>query len=362
MFITHRDDSLAHGLLELRLLLRVLLEPPISLEQLAGAWPAALVMGGAALSMAKRVGDVAGGVLRAMAFQLALLLFLAWLANALTPRLLAVLAGAFVIGLAIGALYPLEKPQRGAAGWVLGGLALLLFAGAAYQGSQRPSAPYVPGEVRLPELEEVKLGPLEVALSFPRSWSESPQEKPVDCGDCGATATFPPTKLHSPIPKPKTCEKCGEEVLHGPRRHVFFVDSGSFLNFSLFAQHVLVWSAPRGPYDAPDTLATRILDQLRENPGFRRAIIDEEGFSSSPLGEGYRLTLRDVKQQGTTARARLYVFVDRKRTIFLRFLGGDPGDPPRRDSQDALWEAIANSLRRLTKAEREALRPEPEGS
>ncbi|MGE0709238.1 MAG: rhomboid family intramembrane serine protease [Planctomycetota bacterium] len=320
-------------------LVRVLLEPYPSLEHLAGAWPVGLAMGGAALTLGVRQKD-GGGVLRALGFEVVLLLFLAWLSNLLDARLVGVFAASFGLGAAYGAVYPLG-PARRSVGPLLGAIALLALVGA-WRGS-RTAPPGDPTLLPLPELSERQVKALRVAISLPASWSEHPQPKTVECGDCDEKVEFPAGLADDPIPAPKRCPKCSEEVLHGARQVAVYVDSTAYLKLTAQPPNLLVYSAPRGPYDAPDTLAARLLEQLRENQLFAKVPIEEERFvQNHQLGEGYRFTLATAQGK---PRARLYVFVGRRRTLLLRFMHDDPG-PGRRGYQDAIFDAIAASARR----------------
>lgn len=336
---------------------RVALEPAASLKTFSGAWPAGLALAGVALSLVVRRGESKLRVLSLLVFELALLGFLAYIANLLSWQLVTVAGVSLGAGCVVGALWP-QGPGRAPTGCLVGVVAIgvLGLAEAARhleQGQRRSRPPWeTPPAVRLDvELKPVDLQPLKVRVDLPVGWKEHPQPRTGTCPQCREKVSFPPRK-HAELaqveqPETKQCPKCEAEVWPSRFNQVLFAES------TLFSQprRVQVMSWPRGPFDAPDTL---LGDRQLGQPTLQQSVPEEEGFfgeETGPMGRGYRVTSRG-QLRGKPFLMHLYMYVGKRRAVFLRCLAPDPGSPQDRELNGAVFDAIARSIRPLPRKPR----------
>ncbi len=331
--------------------LRVVVEPAATLRELSGAWPAGCALAAAAGVLARRRGEGAARLVAVLGFDVALLAFLAFSAGAL-QEVLVVVGAALGMGVGLGAIWPQGEGRVGA-GCLAALVAPGLLIGAEAQRRASGGAAPLPPPWEVPavdevapvapetELRPVDLPRLRVSLDLPSGWKQQPTRR--DCPACGEEVTFEPARGEAPEERP--CPACGEAV-EAPKdqRQAQFVE-GSLLSFGL-ARQLVVWTAPRGPYDAPDTLATRLIADLGGPSSFLRQarLVDEGPFRSEGLGAGYLVSLRGALGGGQQVALRLYVFVGEGRTVLVRSLASaSDGAADARDA--ALFDAVARSLR-----------------
>ena len=303
---------------------RCVVETPGSLQELSGGWPAALALGGVALALALLTPRGAGRGAARMGFALLLdVLLLALIADRgklLDPGLQAAMLLATGLGLVVGLLLSFVKPPAPGApnpvGIGLGGAGLLLVVTAqlfAASGSQQPSRtlPLPPGtdlltpvEPDLPVLVTRSLDELSAALDLPEDWEQLPSEAKGLASFRGATRSF------------------------GPR-------------VSLRLQ-----STPKGPYDAPDTIARHMLATLGQPGGFlpgAEPVMD--GVFDGTCGRGFVIAVQGTSEAGQRYQYRIYLFVGARRTLRMDVYVDDDGDPAETARTAALLDKIARSVR-----------------
>lgn len=69
------------------------------------------------------------------------------------------------------------------------------------------------------------------------------------------------------------------------------------------------------------------------------------------MGRGYRVTSRG-QLRGKPFLMHLYMYVGKRRAVFLRCLAPDPGSPQDRELNGAVFDAIARSIRPLPRKPR----------
>lgn len=341
--------------------LRCGLEAPASLLLLAGAWPPALACGGAAVSLAARAKLGAGRALFSLAFEVGILAWIAFQGHLLTPGLAGVAACSFGLGLFVGSTWP--RPPGGLGVFAAFASAGLVALALAERGAEDPTPLPPPREWRErnpaewqawqekhPEarpsesdLEPQSLAELGLRLELPPAWKRSPLPERRDCPQCGASVERSPQEAAEG--RAATCPSCGAKVAFGKRPRQVLFQEASLLGPG---HQLLVWAAPRSPFDAPDTLATRFVAELtRAGSWFAGGeLVEERDFQSAGFPRGYLAVLRG-RSGGRELLMRLYLFVDERRTILLRGLGPTPADPFAAEKEAELYDRIAASLRPL---------------
>jgi len=288
---------------------RVALEPGVTLTALAGGWPAGVALGGAATALALRRRE-GPQVTAIVVLEVAILLFLAFTQGA-AAEVGAVLAAAGVAGLALGAVWPLSAGREGAG--CCAALAAALLLGGAEVARERAAAPPPPWvEAAAPAAFELRrFAAVGVALETPGHWEERGLE-----GDAGARRT-----------------------------RVQLVEGGGFLRTG-FQRQVLVVLAPKGPFDAADTLATRVAADLARPGSFLSGarIVEEGPFPSDSLGLGYSVTVTG-RAQDLPVYVQAALFVQGDRTIMVRLVGPADDHGVVAPSELELTGRIARSVR-----------------
>lgn len=307
---------------------RCVVETPGSLQELSGGWPAAVALGGAALALALLTPRGAGRGAARMGFALLLdVLLLALIAEQgklLDSGLQATMLLAAGVGLVAGLLLSFVKlPPPGApspVGLGLGSAGLLLVLMAqlfhAAHDSQQPSSalPLPPGsgtellpttpEPDLPVLATRSLDELSASIDLPEEWEQLPSEAKGMASFRGTTRSF------------------GARV-------------------SLRLQ-----STPKGPYDAPDTIARHVLATLGQPGGFlpgAEPVMD--GVFEGACGRGFVIAVQGTSEAGQRYQYRIYLFVGARRTLRLDVYVDDEGDPAETARSAALLDKIARSVR-----------------
>lgn len=323
---------------------RAALESIRSLQLLAGAWPAAVVVAGAAISLAARHRRPLLPVVLALLIEVGILLTIASGQGIATAPLQAVLASALVLGLLLGLLLRQRRPGELEAQGCL--LALLAVAALGLAGLGRPARSGQPrrppppwsAPPPAPELAEGlhvrRLEGLGVQVSLPPGWRQNPA--PPECPRCGEDMPGGEEK--------RACPGCRKEVKPREPLHLLFFGLGE-------GRRVRLVSFPRGPFDGPDTEVVRTLARLAGNPrasGFLDLVQLEERSFAGALGQGHLAVLDTRLAQGNEAMIwRMYSFVGPKRTVRVDGFH-PPRDDPREDAADvALFDAIAASVKEL---------------
>lgn len=337
---------------------RVASEPPMGLLILAGGWPAGLALGGAALALS--VLTPAPGargpfqLLLSLVLELVFLLAIAHQTRVLTPGLQAVLFLSVGVGLVVGLALAIGRGVSSGVGFVLGGVALAtVVAAQAEHHRSRASMPAPPWEpppvtVAVEDLQTETFEDLKVRLDLPDGWREAEAMCEVKCPGCLQEVKVPAAK--GPSEATVQCPACeAAQVRPRPRQYIDFSEP------SLFGgQRTLrLWSGGRGPFDAADTLATRIGAQLDSGGGF---LTNVETLVDRPLGDGdpawlkaagwrsaWVLVMRGQASQRSHV-CRMYFLVGERRTVQIITIEPDAGDGL---ANGALFDAIARSVREL---------------
>lgn len=339
---------------------RVAAEPSKGLLVLAGGWPAGLALGGAALGLA--VLAPAPGARRPFHLVLSLLIDVGFLLtvahqmHVLTPGLQAVVFLSLGLGLVVGLALAVGRGVSPGIGVVLGGVALAtLLAAQAERQRARASMPAPPWDpvattVEVGDLEASTFDDLKVRINLPAGWRETEATCEVKCPACAEEVKVPASK--GPSEATVECPRCeAGQVKPRARHYVDFTDPALF-----GGQRTLrLWSGARGPFDAADTLATRIGAQLESGSGF---LSNVETLVDRPLGEGDAGWLKAagwrsawvlvMRGQAGSRRhvCRMYFLVGERRTVQIITIEPDDGDRSD-DANAALFDAIARSVREL---------------
>ena len=341
---------------------RVLTEAPPSLGLLAGGWPAGLALGGAAFSLA--VLAPAPGIRRpwglaaSIVIDVVILLTVAHQGRLIGPALQALLFLSLGAGLLTGLVLSLARGAGQGTGLLLGGVALAALVAAEVEraGDDRrlPAPPWEPrtSPVARTELRTVTLEDLAVRLDLPAGWDEGALATcEVKCPACAQEVKV--TASRGASDETVACPSCGEgRVRPRPRVYADFSDSGLFGPRATLR----LWSVPKGPFDAADTMATRIGAQMVQGGGF---LTDVVPVADRPLGEDQEGWLPDAGWRSAWALAlrgrsggralicRMYFLVGERRTVQVITTEADEGAPPQATPAGALFDAIARSAREL---------------
>lgn len=326
---------------------RVTVEPGVTLGIFAGGWPVGVALGGAAAVLAGRRGDGAARIGGVLLLETAILLFLAFAQNALAP-VATVVGAAAVAGAALGSIWPLGEAREGV-GCCAFVLALLVL-GSAELARETLVGPALPPPWTAPDpaedeatFELRRYPAVGIALEVPDHWSEPDAPESRTCPECDA-----------PVPPPEapgaatTCPACGAAVLAPKRTRVQLSEGSGFLRQGMERQ-VLVIVAPKGPFDAPDTLATRFAMDLGQPGSFVQdaQVVDEGELVGDALGLGYSVTVSGRLRGRTPVYVRIVLFVHGDRTLLVRLVGpvGEGGVLSEWDR--ALTDRIARSVQLL---------------
>lgn len=338
---------------------RVLTEPAASLLLLGGGWPAGLALGGAAFALAVLAPSPGirrpWGLAISIVIATAIILTVAHQGHLITPSLQATLFLSLGAGLVTGLVLSLARGAGQGAGCLLGGVAVAALVAAEVERSGRgrtlPAPPWEPStpSVAAADLRTVTLDDLKVRVEVPAGWTEGTNPTcEVRCPACKqeveVTATRGPSELTVP------CPSCGEgRVKPKSRVYVDFSDSG------LFGPRTLrLYSLPKGPFDAADTMATRFGAQMVREEGFLHDVVH---VTDGPLGDagwqqaaGWRSAWSLVLRGRVDRRSlisRMYFLVGERRTVQMVTIEPDEGGPPEATPAGALFDAIARSAREL---------------
>lgn len=338
---------------------RVLTESAPSLGLLAGGWPAGLALGGAAFALAVLAPSPGirrpWGLAISIVIDTAILLTVAHAANLITPSLQAILFLSLGAGLVTGLVLSLARGAGQGTGWLLGGVAFAALIAAEVERSGRgrslPAPPWEPGgqDVVAADLRAVSLDDLHVQLQVPAGWTEGSEATcQVKCPACREEVDI--TASRGPTDATVPCPSCGEgQVRPKPRLYANFSDSGLF-----GPRMVRVWSTPKGPYDAADTLATRLGAEMVRGAGFLSDVVH---VSDGPFGDaewqraaGWRSSWSLVLRGRADRRpliCRMYFLVGERRTVQMITIEPDEGSAPDQTAAGALFDAVARSAREL---------------
>jgi membrane associated rhomboid family serine protease len=338
---------------------RVASEPPMGLLILAGGWPAGLALGGAALALSV-LAPAPGArrsfqLLLSLGLDLAILLTIAYQTHVLTPGLQAVLFLSVGAGLVLGLALAVGRGVSPGVGVVLGGVALATVVAAQAERERSratmPAPPWEPAPVTVAaeDLEAATFEDLKVRLDLPSGWREAEAMCEVKCPGCLQEVKVPAAK--GPSDATVECPACeAAQVKPRARNYIDFTEPRDLFG----GQRTLrLWSGGRGPFDAADTLATRIGAQLDSGSGF---LSNVETLVDRPLGDGdpawlkaagwrsaWVLVMRGQASQRSHV-CRMYFLVGERRTVQIITIEPDEGDGA---ANGALFDAIARSVREL---------------
>ncbi len=338
---------------------RVLTESASSLWLLAGGWPAGLALGGAAFALAVLAPSPGirrpWGLAASIMIDAAILLTVAHQAKLITPSLQAILFLSLGAGLVTGLVLSVLRGVGQGTSWLLGGVAVAALVAAEVERGGRsrrlPAPPWEPGapSVEATDLRSVGLDDLHVQLQVPAGWTESSEATcTVKCPACKQEVEVAASR--GPTEATVACPSCGEgRVRPKARMYANFSDSG------LFGQRMLrLWSTPKGPYDAADTLATRLGAEMVRGAGF---LTDVVHVSDGPFGDaewqrasGWRSSWSLVLRGRADRRqlvCRMYFLVGERRTVQMITIEPDEGASPDAAAAGALFDAVARSAREV---------------
>lgn len=338
---------------------RVLTESAPSLALLAGGWPAGLTLGGAALALA--VLAPAPGIRRPWSLAISILidavivLSIAHQARQIGSSLQAVVFLSLGAGLVAGLLLSLARGAGQGTGCLLGGVAMAVLVAAELErsgrGSALPSPPWEPGgsSVAAADLRAVTIDDLKVRLDVPAGWAEGPEATcRVTCAACKQEVEVAASR--GPTEATVACPSCREgRVRPRPRLYTNFRDSGLF-----GPRMIRIWSTPKGPYDAADTLATRLGIEMVRGAGFLTDVVpvgdgpfgDDEWRLAAGWRSSWALVLEGRSDQRPLV-CRMYVLVGERRTVQMITIEPHEGSSPATSAAGALFDAVARSVREL---------------
>ena len=345
--------------------LRVGLEPEGSLVGLAGAWPAGLAMGAAALALGHRTPGPRPRVGVSILFDVGILLIIAYQSSLFSWGLVMVMGCALGLGAFVGSVWPLDV-SRGPTGCFASGFCALMLTFAVWGRSadvHGPTAPPLEWRASNPDewrvwreqnksrrgpvsLEDTPVPGLKLALQVPAGWSRQHVAQNTTCPECEQTVELPeePPEAEEGTRPTVDCPGCGAKVRvkKQPVQRVVFQESALFG----MRRQVMISAWDRGPFDAPDTLAQRLIADFGSGGSWFNSanVVTDQAFVSEAMGRGHLICLRGTIQ-GNAVIMRLYVLVGKDRTVFLRALDQDSGNPADWEASGELFDEIARTVR-----------------